>query len=129
MAGKKSALELEIENRVLREMLERKRQDGPSEPEAPAKPQRRAARRSSEIKAIRAARPPATRQEEPDWKKEWSRCPHCEKEGMVEPMFGTRLKDGIRYKHSWCHVCRAKAAEESSARRKVDRRRRGQRTP
>ncbi len=44
-------------------------------------------------------------------KKEWkgvvSKCPHCNKSGLVLEMFGVHLVRGIEQKYSWCRECRS----------------------
>lgn len=92
----KRETELEIENRILKQMLlERARSTSRSTSE-PLPPRKKVSVKDAP--------------KEVDWTKVISRCSKCNHKGPVLPDFGTRKTfRGEIYKQSQCKACRAKA--------------------
>lgn len=62
---------------------------------------------NEELEALVRERMEQVRTEAPDWRKEWTRCPNCSREGFVIPDFGVKKIRGVERKQSWCARCRA----------------------
>lgn len=89
-------IRLEIENKILREMLQ-------------AQTLKTAALSSGVPETAKVIHSEEDPNAGVDWKKVQRECPKCETPKMVLPDFGLRKVRGISYSHSWCKDCRSKA--------------------
>lgn len=107
-------MRLEIENRVLREMLTKglpvSAQTTPAQTTPVPTPERK--KRSPRVQA---AKPEPVNQDpnaNVDWTKVMHTCPGpCGETKPVVPHFGLRKVRGITYQQSLCKACRSKAAQ------------------
>ncbi len=104
----KSQMELQIENRVLKELLLARERQLAQTPTPPVQTPpvlkvvgERPAKQRAAPKELKGSEPDV------DWTKVKTTCRKCGHKGTVFPDFGTRMVRGRRLKQAWCSRCRA----------------------